>query len=92
MLHALLDHAQNECEISVYRLSMGYKAIVTYPVGRLGFKDEGAGKLRVFAIPNALKQALLRPVHDWCIQVLRSIPQDGTFNQAAPLKQKACRH
>lgn len=29
-----------------------------YPVGRLGFKEEGAGKVRIFAIPNALKQAL----------------------------------
>lgn len=40
----------------------------TFPIGRLGFKDEGSGKLRVFAIPNALKQALLRPAHEWCIE------------------------
>lgn len=25
-----------------------------FPVGRLGFKEEGAGKVRIFAIPNAL--------------------------------------
>jgi len=44
-----------------------------------------AGKLRVFAMPNALKQALLRPAHDWTTSVLRFIPNDGTFNQLASL-------
>lgn len=52
---------------------------------RLGFQVEGAGKLRIFAIPNAVKQSLLRPAHEWCMQVLRLIPQDGTFNQLSPL-------
>ena len=33
--------------------------------GRLAEKMEGAGKLRVFAIPSQLKQCLLRPAHDW---------------------------
>lgn len=55
-----------------------------YPLGRLGFKEEGAGKLRVFAMPCALKQALLRPAHEWCMSVLKRIPNDGTFDQPAP--------
>lgn len=38
-----------------------------FPPGRLAFKEEGAGKVRVFAIPNAVKQALLRPAHDWLV-------------------------
>lgn len=42
-----------------------------FPVGRLCFKTEGAGKRRVFAIQNAFKQALLRPCHDWCMSVLK---------------------
>ena len=49
-------------------------------------KLEGAGKLRLFAIGNQFKQSLLRPVHDWCMQVLRTIPNDGTFHQTAPLR------
>lgn len=63
-----------------------------YPVGRFGFKEEGAGKVRVFAIPNALKQALLRPAHDWCMEVLSRIPMDGTFDQLKPLSRlrKTC--
>lgn len=59
--------------------------MTTFPPGRLAFKEEGAGKVRVFAIPNALKQALLRPAHDWCMKILRMLPTDGTFNQTAPL-------
>lgn len=51
-----------------------------YPVGRLGFKEKGAGKVRVFAIPNALKQALPRPAYDWCMEVLNTIPMNGTFH------------
>ena len=43
-----------------------------FPLGRQGFKDEGSGKLRY--LPNAFKQALMRPAHDWCMAVLRRIP------------------
>lgn len=61
------------------------EALAYFPPGRLAFKEEGAGKQRVFAIPNAFKQALLRPAHDWCMDVLRLIPMDGTYNQVKPL-------
>lgn len=47
--------------------------VLMYPPGKLGFKQEGSGKLRIFAIPNALKQALLRSAHDWAMSVLRTI-------------------
>lgn len=43
-------------------------------------------KVRIFAIPNALKQALLRPAHDWCMRILHIIPQDGTFDQHTPMR------
>lgn len=66
-------------------LNLGELLSDQFPLGRLGFKQEGAGKLRIFAIPNAFKQALIRPAHDWCMEVLRRIPTDGTFNQTAPL-------
>lgn len=49
--------------------------------GRLGQSIEGGGKRRIFAIGKYVNQRLLRPVHDWAMSVLRSIPQDGTFNQ-----------
>lgn len=53
--------------------------------GRLGCSIEGGGKRRIFAIGNYVNQRLLRPVHDWLAEVLRMIPQDGTFHQVRPL-------
>lgn len=46
---------------------------------------DGAGKRRLFAIGNYIKQRLLRPVHDWAMSVLRTLPMDGTFNQEGPI-------
>jgi hypothetical protein len=44
-----------------------------------------AGKARVVAITNWWIQAALRPLHDGLFALLKRIPQDGTFNQEAPL-------
>nr|DAC76753.1 TPA_inf: RNA-dependent RNA polymerase [Beta vulgaris mitovirus 1] len=54
--------------------------------GRLSCSFPGAGKRRIFAIGNYVNQRLLKPVHDWVMSVLRSLPQDGTYNQTRPLK------
>jgi len=53
--------------------------------GRFGVKLEGAGKIRVYAICNPILQACVRPLHDWVMKVLRSLPTDGTFDQLASL-------
>jgi hypothetical protein len=55
--------------------------------GRLACVIEGAGKRRLFAIGNYIKQRLLKPVHDWAASVLKRIPMDGTFAQTAPLER-----
>jgi len=55
--------------------------------GRLSFKDEPAGKVRVFAIVDYWTQCALRPLHDLVMDILREIPQDGTFDQNAPVKR-----
>lgn len=55
--------------------------------GRLAQVIEGSGKRRIFAICNYMKQRLLRPVHDWAMKVLSTIPMDGTFNQVEPLQR-----
>ncbi|KAL6519618.1 hypothetical protein OROMI_032866 [Orobanche minor] len=57
--------------------------------GRLAQVIEGAGKRRLFAIGNYVKQRLLRPVHDWAMKVLSLLPTDGTFNQEGPIKRLA---
>jgi hypothetical protein len=45
-------------------------------VGRLGQSLEGAGKRGIFAIGNYVNQRLLKPVHDWLMRVLKSLPTD----------------
>lgn len=52
-------------------------------LGRLGFKREAGGKVRVFAIIDYWTQSLLLPLHDWLFSILREIPQDGTFDHEA---------
>jgi hypothetical protein len=55
------------------------------PFGRLGFKTEAAGKVRVFAMVDPITNWVLRPLHDSIFSYLRSIKQDGTFDQMAPV-------
>lgn len=55
-------------------------------LGKLGLKEEPAGKVRVFAMVDAWTQWLLRPLHDQLFKVLSCIPQDGTFDQLKPVK------
>jgi len=54
-------------------------------LGKLGFKDEPAGKVRVFAMVDCVTQWVLKPLHDRIFEILRLIPQDGTFDQERPL-------
>nr|QUE49179.1 MAG: RNA-dependent RNA polymerase [Sclerotinia sclerotiorum mitovirus 37] len=54
-------------------------------LGRLSFKEEAAGKVRVFAITDAVTQSVMAPLSDAIFSCLRRVPQDGTFNQSAPL-------
>jgi len=56
-------------------------------VGKLGLKEEAAGKVRVFAMVDCFTQWLLRPLHKALFRVLRTIPMDGTFDQWAPVKR-----
>lgn len=56
-------------------------------LGHLGFKEEAAGKLRVFAYVDPFTQWLLKPLHDALFEVLDLIPQDGTTDQMRPVKR-----
>jgi len=58
-----------------------------YWLGKLSVKEE-PGKLRVFAMVDSLTQWLLYPLHRMIFdKILRLIPQDGTFDQIAPVKR-----
>lgn len=51
--------------------------------GRLSTKVEAAGKIRVFAMVDWWTQMLLRPLHLVLFEILKKLPNDGTFNQDA---------
>jgi hypothetical protein len=53
--------------------------------GKLAQSIEGAGKRRIFAIGNYVKQRLLYPIHVWGMSVLKTVPMDGTFDQRRPI-------
>jgi len=54
-------------------------------LGKLGTKEEAAGKVRVFAMVDAWSQWLLYPFHRLTFDILRDVRMDGTFNQVGPL-------
>lgn len=54
-------------------------------LGKLGTKEEAAGKVRVFAMVDPFTQWILRPLHRAIFQLLKWIRQDGTHDQVKPL-------
>jgi len=58
-------------------------------IGQLAFKEEAAGKLRAFALVDIWTQSLFKPLHEALFDLLRIIPNDGTFNQDLSVKRSA---
>jgi hypothetical protein len=56
-------------------------------VGRLSTKEEAAGKIRVFAIPDYWTQSVLKVLHQRLFEVLKLLPTDCTFDQAAGVRR-----
>nr|QDH86987.1 MAG: RNA-dependent RNA polymerase [Mitovirus sp.] len=55
-------------------------------LGKLGTKQEAAGKVRVFAMVDPFTQWIFRPLHEAIFTLLKWIRQDGTHNQVKPLE------
>lgn len=51
------------------------------PIGKLKTKKEAAGKVRVFAMVDVWTQSALKPLHEMLFSFLRTLPNDGTFDQ-----------
>jgi hypothetical protein len=67
--------------------SLGAKGLVFgRPMGKLGAKQE-PGKVRVFAMVDYWTQLVLKPMHDALFAILKTIPQDGTFDQNAAVER-----
>lgn len=58
-----------------------------FALGKLGFKEEAAGKVRVFAMVDCWTQWLFDPLHRGLFTILKAIPEDGTFDQHAPVRR-----
>lgn len=56
-------------------------------LAKLGFKEEAAGKVRVFAMVDPFTQWVMRPIHLAIFTILRGIPMDGTFHQTRPVER-----
>ncbi|KAL7174747.1 hypothetical protein ACSBR1_043968 (mitochondrion) [Camellia fascicularis] len=89
-----LDRKNNkwasEDDLEYFERSLGpqlkiFRAPFAPDTGRLGQTCEGGAKRRIFAIGNYVNQRLLKPVHDWAMEVLSTLSTDGTFNQTKPL-------
>jgi len=61
---------------------------INYYLGKLGFKPESAGKIRVFAMVDIWTQWLLFPLNRLLQDVIRPIKEDATFDQIGKLESK----
>jgi hypothetical protein len=69
------------------RIEPDFNVLSSLPLGKLGLKQESAGKMRVFAMVDPITQWVLKPIHDFIFHdILDKIPMDGTFNQTKPLE------
>jgi len=67
-------------ESSKYHLSyIGYPEHIF--AGKLSIKEEAAGKLRVFAMVDGWTQSILKPIEQLLAKFLKSLPNDGVYNQ-----------
>jgi hypothetical protein len=56
-------------------------------LGRLAvLAKDGGGKRRIVGVVDYWSQWALKPLHLYLFSILRGIPQDGTFDQIAPLQ------
>lgn len=65
-----------------FQTSVGVKG----PLGRLAFKEEAAGKLRVFAMVDVITQSMLKPLHLKLFDLFKLLPNDGTHDQEKAFK------
>lgn len=56
-------------------------------MSQFAIKLEPAGKVRVFALVDTITQSFLRPLHNLLFEILKGIPNDGTFDQDASVKR-----
>jgi len=88
LTNGLVKYASDEGN-SVYQYleEQGAKKQQTGDLGQLQFKEEAAGKLRVFAMVDVWTQSFLSPLHSYLGKILASLPNDGTYDQSASFRR-----
>nr|WAY16628.1 putative RNA-dependent RNA polymerase [Binucleate Rhizoctonia mitovirus 15] len=56
-------------------------------LSQFALKEEAAGKIRLFALMDSITQSTLAPLHEALFDLLRMIPNDGTFNQEESIRR-----
>jgi len=56
-------------------------------LSQFALKYEAAGKIRLFALLDSISQTVLSPLHDMLFEILKDIPNDGTFNQEESIRR-----
>lgn len=54
---------------------------------RIAMLSQGGGKTRIIAIGDYWSQNILRPLHDFVMEVLRRLETDGTWNQQSQVER-----
>jgi len=67
-------------EFSIKKFNIKSKVLDLH-LGKLSFKEEAAGKLRVFAMVDIITQSLLEPLHRTLFDLFRKFPNDCTHDQ-----------
>jgi len=83
----MADHLYDMHGYDIFNIGAPYGGFSKLMLGKLAFKVEAAGKVRVFAIVDSWTQSLLAPLHKDLFSFLKGLPNDGTFDQEASFKR-----
>lgn len=83
-----LDDAREIIEMLPEK-SLLFKSSMSTPFGQLAIKLEAAGKVRVFALIDSVSQSVMKPLHKALFDILRKLPNDGTFDQDASVTRSS---
>jgi len=72
--------------VIVYLFELFKNPIDRLQIGRLAIVQEARQKARVVGITDWWTQVLFKPLHDVISDILKRIPEDGTFDQNKPVK------
>jgi len=78
----------------IFVLSLGFilnKKDILF-LGRLAIIEEARQKARVVGITDWWTQVLFKPLHDRIASILKTLPEDGTFDQIGPVKKMLSLH